>query len=108
MHNNTTFYIKLIGIAATTFFVQTTAIAENLVGIDSISEFAPPASKFDRQQFKLIAQNNLSKVDEYSRLGKQKYEKGDYKGALADLDRVIQLDPNLERLRMFIGPKAQE
>ena len=93
MRNNTTLCIKLIGIAATIFFVQTTAIAKNLVGIDSIDRVAPPASKFDKQ-FKLIAQNNLSKVDEYSRLGKQKYEKGDYKGALADLNRVIQLDPN--------------
>ena len=94
MQNNTMLYIKLTGIAATIFFVQTTAIAANLVGIDSIDGVAPHASKFNRQQLKLIAQNNLSKVDEYNRLGKQKYEKGDYKGALADLNRAIQLDPN--------------
>lgn len=102
MHYKNTLRIKIIGIAATTFFVQTTAIAKNSVEID-ISRVVTPATKFDRQQLNPIAQNTLTKVAEYSRLAKQKYEKGDYRGALAELNRAIQLDPNNAKARNSRG-----
>jgi tetratricopeptide (TPR) repeat protein len=89
-------YIKLIGIAATISCFQTIAIAKTSVEIDNIAGVVPgSATKLNQQQqFTPIAQNTSPKVEEYYRLAKQKYEKGDYQGALADLNRVIQLDPN--------------
>ena len=103
MHHNITLYTKLIGIAATIFCVQKTAIAKNLVEVDSIAGVIPPVTKSDRQQLNPIAQNTLTKVDEYNRLARRKYEQGDYQGALADLNRALQLEPNNVRARLGRG-----
>jgi tetratricopeptide (TPR) repeat protein len=53
-------------------------------------------SKSSRDRASLIAQKNsqLAKAQEYGKLGLQKMLTRDFKGALADLDRAIQLDPN--------------
>jgi tetratricopeptide (TPR) repeat protein len=107
-------WIILIGITATTPLFQTIlqergyahAIAKTSVEIDNIAEVVPvSATKLDRQQqFTSIAQNaspkaqNTSpKAEEYNRLAKNKYEKGDYQGALDDYNHAIQLDPNYAR-----------
>ena len=100
---NIYFWTRSIGTVVIIFFVQATAIAENLAGIDSIDRVAPPAGKFHKQKFKLIAQNTSIKVDEYNRLAKRKYEQGDYQGALADLNRALQLEPNNVKARNSRG-----
>jgi tetratricopeptide (TPR) repeat protein len=53
-------------------------------------------SKSSRDRASLIAQKNsqIVKAQEYSKLALQKVLTRDFKGALADLDRAIQLDPN--------------
>lgn len=53
-------------------------------------------SKLSRDRTSLIVQRNsqLVKAQEYSKLALQKVSTRDFKGALADLDRAIQLDPN--------------
>jgi tetratricopeptide (TPR) repeat protein len=42
-----------------------------------------------------IPTNTAPKADDYFALAVQKYEKQDYQGSLADLNRAISLDPNL-------------
>jgi tetratricopeptide (TPR) repeat protein len=53
-------------------------------------------SEFGRDRTSLIAQNNsqVVKAQKYSKLALQKVLTRDFKGALADLDRAIQIDPN--------------
>jgi tetratricopeptide (TPR) repeat protein len=53
-------------------------------------------SKSSRDRASLIAQKNsqVVKAQEYSNLALQKMLTRDFKGALADLDRAIQIDPN--------------
>jgi tetratricopeptide (TPR) repeat protein len=41
-----------------------------------------------------IPTNSAAKPDDYIALGVQKFQKQDYRGALAEYDRAIQLDPN--------------
>jgi tetratricopeptide (TPR) repeat protein len=44
-------------------------------------------------QVAAIAKDTAPKADDYFASGVQKYDKGDYKGAVADFNRTIQLDP---------------
>ncbi len=46
------------------------------------------------QKVSAIPQAQTLKADDYYLLGSQKYNKGDYRGALADYDRAIALKPN--------------
>jgi uncharacterized protein YycO len=50
-------------------------------------------SKFSRDRASLIAQKDsqITKAQEYNKLAFQKFLNSDFKGALADLDRAIQL-----------------
>ncbi len=75
---------------------------ENAIGRTSV-EFNQSAglvtvinSKFSRDRASLISLKNsqIVKAQEYSKLALQKVLTRDFKGALADLDRAIQLDPN--------------
>ena len=63
-----------------------------------VNRFATVASKMGVElsgQVAPIPQNTAPKADDYIALGLQKSEKGDYRGSLADIDRAIQLNPNL-------------
>jgi tetratricopeptide (TPR) repeat protein len=63
-----------------------------------INRFATVAKKMGvelEQKVAPIPQNTVPKADDYFALAAQKFRKQDYRGSLADFDRVIQLDPNL-------------
>jgi tetratricopeptide (TPR) repeat protein len=57
-----------------------------------INRFATVASKMSVAP---IPQNTAPKADDYIALAGQKYGTGDYRGALADYNRAIQINPNL-------------
>ena len=62
-----------------------------------INRFATVVSNMGVQldgQVAAIPQNVAPKADDYIASAAQKYEKGEYQGSLADLDRAIQLNPN--------------
>lgn len=44
-----------------------------------------------------IAKNTSLKASDYLKSGEQKYDKKDFRGALADFEQAIQLDPNYAR-----------
>jgi tetratricopeptide (TPR) repeat protein len=63
-----------------------------------IERFGMVASKMGVElngQVAAIPTNTAPKADDYYASAAQKYEKGDAWGALADVNRAIQIDPNL-------------
>jgi tetratricopeptide (TPR) repeat protein len=61
-----------------------------------IERFGTVASRMGVElngQVAAIAKDTAPKADDYFAAGVQKYDKGDYPGALADFNRTIQLDP---------------
>jgi tetratricopeptide (TPR) repeat protein len=62
-----------------------------------INRFATIAANLGvnlEQKLTPIPQNQSPKADDYFALANQKYEKGNYRGALADYDRAIALKPD--------------
>jgi tetratricopeptide (TPR) repeat protein len=90
-------YSRLISLAITVSLVGTNATAKTsteiagkngsiatlIIGINNQSKELAPNS-----------QNNSQIAEYYTRLASEKYKKQDYQGALADLNRAIQLKPS--------------
>ena len=91
---NTTLYVRSIGIMAMISLVQVIAFAQTSVAIDKPSE---SISKFELQGLQhtsLVRSTSVPKAIDYFMLGAQKVRQRDYNGALANFNRAIQLDPN--------------
>lgn len=62
-----------------------------------INRFASIATNLGinlQQKIATVPQNQSPKADDYFAFANQKYDKGDYRGALADYDRAIALKPD--------------
>jgi tetratricopeptide (TPR) repeat protein len=91
-----TLYVRSVGIMATLSLIQAIAFTQTSIAIDKTSK-----SIFKVESQGLLPTflvRNTSNVQEavnyYFMLGVQKVIKKDYRGALSDFNRAIQLDPN--------------
>jgi Flp pilus assembly protein TadD len=64
-------------------------------------------------QVAAIAKDTAPKADDYFALGAQKYEKGDYQGALSDFNKLIEIDPKNDinynarsEIKLALGDKS--
>jgi tetratricopeptide (TPR) repeat protein len=91
-------YIRLISIIGTIICVQSSLAADRTSGAISTSK----TPKLNRQTTN-IAQNNPLTAPTLLKAAQQKYDRQDYRGALADLNRVIQLNPKLPHAYSYRG-----
>ena len=89
--------IEPVKIVVTTFILGMIVSAESSTATDrttqSILKFVDTSSAVNHRQVTIISQNTGLKASDYLNLGAQKFKKQDYKGALANFNRAIQLDP---------------
>ena len=90
-------YIRVIGVVSTILCLQSLA-ADRTSGSIAMSK----TIKLNRQVI-TIAQNNALTAPTLLKAAQQKYNRQDYRGALADLDRVIKLNPKLPPAYSYRG-----
>jgi hypothetical protein len=92
---------KLIGVVVTIPILVTIFVASASISIGettgSTAKLVDINDRFDRHQSWHIvttAQNTRAKAKDYLESGTQKFNRQDYRGALADFNLAIQIDPN--------------
>jgi tetratricopeptide (TPR) repeat protein len=90
-------YIKAISIVSTVLCIQ--SLTANRT---SSASAMLKATKLNRQ-VTIIAQDNTITAPTLLKAAQQKYDRQDYRGALADLNRVIQLNPKLPHAYSYRG-----
>lgn len=106
--------IEPVKIVVTTFILGMIVSAESSTATDrttqSILKFVDTSSAVNHRrhrQVTTVSQNTGLKASDYLNSGEQKFNKQDYKGALADLNRAIQLDSNFVEAYNYRGNLRQ-
>jgi tetratricopeptide (TPR) repeat protein len=74
--------IKLTGVIICVVLSESTTVAESKPSIEQ------------KRQIITVTQSNKAKAETYAGSAQENYRKQDYQGALNDINRAIQLDPN--------------
>jgi tetratricopeptide (TPR) repeat protein len=94
---NITLYVRSIGIMVTISLIQALAFTQTSIAIDKTSKSIFKVESQELSPIFLVRNTSTVQQQEavsYFMLGVQKAIKQDYRGALSDLNRAIQLDPN--------------
>jgi tetratricopeptide (TPR) repeat protein len=102
---------KLFGCVTTTSILITITVASSSIGqaTDSTAKFADIDNRFGRHQgWNIVTtQNTKAKAKDYLESGTQKFYRQDYRGALADFNLAIQIDPNFVDAYNYRGSLKQ-